>query len=729
MHNKTKGGYEVKYYYYYKDRNPSNNAENNIIVTSANNSAAELKTVVAKWYYTIRNIALIGLMIVLAYVGIRMMISSTASEKSKYKQMLGDWVIAMCLIFVMQFIMILANNVTESITLLFSSVADENQHVTVIAEADKNLINAVKEAGLGDTVQGDSIIWPSNLMGKARLMAQQQNGTPEYVGYGLCYMVLVIFTVIFTITYAKRLLYIVFFSIIAPLVALTYPIDKMNDGKAQAFNMWLKEYIFNLLIQPFHLLLYTVLISTAFDLAGTNIIYTLVAMGFMIPAEKFLRKMFGFDKAGTPGFLEGATGAAFAMHGLHSLEKIAGRGPGAKNKNNENSKDSNKIDFMDRGADSGNKTSNLIESMADPELARQQREELRLQQQQEQQDEQQQRQDEQEQHQQELQQQLQQQRQQQEQQQIQHQQEQQEIRQQQDEPEQQEEQQQIQGQEDLLQQIQLQRQPQRQQQQRLEDWNKTPGKYAGARFRNLRRAYANQFSRENVLKNIGQTAKGVIKTGSSIAVGAGGAMIGAAAGIASGNLDSVGKNAIAGAYSGSAIGTGMANYGINKVESGIAQNKIAHEEALKEMYGDNYSDYIKQRKDDLFKRDSGMREMYSREFSNELEGLNRKERKKKLDNIMNAANEYRTHGVTDNGTIVKAMKMDINSEDAARMTDDEKFEAWTDKEKIAAAKLSGVAKSGKDLETTIKRFKSTAGISDEQAQTMERRIRKINDIY
>ena len=28
----------------------------------------------------------------------------------------------------------------------------------------------------------------------------------------------------------------------------------------------------------------------AFDLAGTNIIYSLVAIGFMVPAEKLLRK-------------------------------------------------------------------------------------------------------------------------------------------------------------------------------------------------------------------------------------------------------------------------------------------------------------------------------------------------------------------------------------------------------------------------------------------------------
>ena len=38
------------------------------------------------------------------------------------------------------------------------------------------------------------------------------------------------------------------------------PIDKLNDGQAQAFNMWLKEFIFNILIQPFHLLIYMVFI-------------------------------------------------------------------------------------------------------------------------------------------------------------------------------------------------------------------------------------------------------------------------------------------------------------------------------------------------------------------------------------------------------------------------------------------------------------------------------------
>ena len=50
---------------------------------------------------------------------------------------------------------------------------------------------------------------------------------------------------------------------IAPLITLTYPLDKISDGKAQAFNMWIREYIFNALIQVVHIMLYIVLISSA----------------------------------------------------------------------------------------------------------------------------------------------------------------------------------------------------------------------------------------------------------------------------------------------------------------------------------------------------------------------------------------------------------------------------------------------------------------------------------
>ncbi len=57
--------------------------------------------------------------------------------------------------------------------------------------------------------------------------------------------------------------------------------------------------MYNLLIQPFHLLIYTILVGSAIELATVSLVYAVVAIYFLMPAEKLLRKFFGFDNAGT----------------------------------------------------------------------------------------------------------------------------------------------------------------------------------------------------------------------------------------------------------------------------------------------------------------------------------------------------------------------------------------------------------------------------------------------
>ena len=172
----------------------------------------------------------------------------------------------------------------------------------------------------GETETSDVVTWPTNLMGKLRLQAQMSNGDVSFIGYAICFAMLVFYTVFFTFTYLKRVVYLAFLTIIAPFVALTYPIDKISDGSAQGFNKWIKEYVFNLLIQPLHLILYTVLISSAFELSSTNIIYSIVAIGFLIPAEKVMRSLFGFEKASTAGSLAGAAiGGSLINQGLNKL--------------------------------------------------------------------------------------------------------------------------------------------------------------------------------------------------------------------------------------------------------------------------------------------------------------------------------------------------------------------------------------------------------------------------
>ncbi len=324
-------------------------------------TAAVLKTTVSNWYTILRDIALVASLSILVYIGIRIMISTTASDKSKYKQMLMDWIVAICLLFTMHYIMSFSNLAVNKVIKVIdttginpdSTTNTEIQQPEFYTISDKKVVKKAYET-LVEKADGKSpydgyftngkdgeMYWPAeNFMQQARINAQlldDENETYIALGWKLIYVALVVFTFIFLFTYLKRVLYMTFLTIIAPLVALTYPIDKMNDGKAQAFNTWFKEYIFNLLIQPMHLILYMILVGSAMDFASKNIIYVLVALFFMVPAEKLLRTFFGFEKAKTPGLFAGPGGAALMMSGFKGL---LGKRPPSSSKSSSSSSSS-----------------------------------------------------------------------------------------------------------------------------------------------------------------------------------------------------------------------------------------------------------------------------------------------------------------------------------------------------------------------------------------------------
>ena len=316
--------HEGAQYYYYLDDNGDE------VKTSNQNSAVILRKTISSWYKALRNICLVLMLSVLVYIGIRMLLSSVASDKAKYLTMLKDWFIGLCLLFLMHYIMAFSVTLTEKLTDVIKTTVNEDAYMVVIEANDK-----IKEAvdadhlNMPDTIQTDSgdgkeyLYWPTNLMGSLRLQLQMESYGAQYVGLSICFLILCLFTLYFTIVYLKRVLYMAFLTLIAPLVALTYCIDKLNDGQAQGFNKWFKEYIFNLLIQPMHLLLYYILVTSAFELASTNVIYSIVALGFMIPAEKLLRSLFGFEKAHTPPEL----GPAGAMLAGSALSHLLNKGP------------------------------------------------------------------------------------------------------------------------------------------------------------------------------------------------------------------------------------------------------------------------------------------------------------------------------------------------------------------------------------------------------------------
>lgn len=363
-------------------------------------TAIELRPVISKWYFALRNLAIVALLSILVYIGIRILISSSADDKAKYKQRMMDWLVAMCLLFFMHYIMAFAVKLTEEITKAVNSM-NEPYYIT-FGDSDSKLKDYKYEAGSGDS-EGENIfnvsdelgktlydnniitdyngkyifMWPTNLTGKARIELQleptedltEDDIEMRQFGYTVIYLALVMYTILFLFRYLKRVMMLAFLTIIAPLMAMTYPLDKLQDGSAQGFNTWLKEYIFNLLIQPVHLILYTVLIGASMDLVADNIVFALVALGFILQAEKILRKFFGFEKASTVAG-GSALGGALAMQGISQMSKlIAKGGKGGKSGGGENG-NNGKTNPKLRTADKGKDTNGLLDKDREEQNAR-----------------------------------------------------------------------------------------------------------------------------------------------------------------------------------------------------------------------------------------------------------------------------------------------------------------------------------------------------------------------
>lgn len=223
---------------------------------------------IAMWYYVIRNITIIGLLITLIYIGIRMAISTVAETKAKYKSMLINWVVSFIIVFFIHYIMI--------------AILQMNQ---VLIDTIKSTMGA--EEALYDTIRNESyaiqasVGWPATIM----------------------YILLIYLLIRFLIVYIKRFLTVGILTFLAPIVAIGYSIDKIKDNKSQSLSNWLRDYTINVIIQSVHCLLYMMFISLAFNIAGKSIrgvLLALLLVNFVLKAEKIFKEIFGIkSKSGS----------------------------------------------------------------------------------------------------------------------------------------------------------------------------------------------------------------------------------------------------------------------------------------------------------------------------------------------------------------------------------------------------------------------------------------------
>ena len=220
---------------------------------------------ISKYYYVMRNLSIAILLGILLYIGIRMAISTVASEEAKYKKMLKDWAISLVLVFVLQYIMIITFFINNSLVEVLETMDP-------FKNSEWNIIT--------------KLITPSLIPIK---------GWKETIVYGS----FVIATLAFVLMYVKRTIVLGFLIVISPLITITYSIDKIGDGKSQALNTWLKEFVFTVIVQPFHCIMYIVFygsIMSSLDGDGLgNVIFAVASAFFMLKAEDIIRKIFGIQ--------------------------------------------------------------------------------------------------------------------------------------------------------------------------------------------------------------------------------------------------------------------------------------------------------------------------------------------------------------------------------------------------------------------------------------------------
>lgn len=273
----------------------------------------EFRKNIAMWYYVLRFIATAILLAILVYIGIRMAISTVAEEKAKYKKMIVDWVTSIALLYLLHYIIVFVIEVNTALIDMLTAVADETDMGIIIAGLLTTAVSPV--SGIG--------------------------------GWAACilYVIFIWQTLKFFIMYAKRMITIGFLILISPLITITYSIDRAGDQKAQALNSWLKEFIYNVLIQPFHCILYLSFAQTAFKAVSFGnpdevltffgravldwgdgdskiaiMIFAILCLTFVNSGEKIIRDIFGFNRASHVGDL--ATAAAVATGAFSQVQKI-----------------------------------------------------------------------------------------------------------------------------------------------------------------------------------------------------------------------------------------------------------------------------------------------------------------------------------------------------------------------------------------------------------------------
>ena len=268
----------------------------------------KIKGLVATWFYILRLLSIAAMLIVLIVIGIKMAISTVASDKAVYKRMLVDWLAGFIVLIFIHYgiyatikINEIAVSTVEHFAVELNRDKIENLELMQLAETSDTDLNEGNEEGTSGYTNDELEI---KVYEEIRTRAYDPKLSVGLTGM-IMYMTLVYFAVRYTIVYVKRYFTVIVLTLMGPPLGVAYALQKALSGNTPSMKKWTSEFISTVFIQVIHAILYGVFVIQALILSLGSVagmIIALVFMNYVLKADKLFRKIF---KIGTGGSIAG----------------------------------------------------------------------------------------------------------------------------------------------------------------------------------------------------------------------------------------------------------------------------------------------------------------------------------------------------------------------------------------------------------------------------------------
>ena len=257
----------------------------------------QIREGIKTWYYVLRNIAIMVMVVVLMYVAIRMLLNmytESPENKARYKEMMIAWIKALSTLIIMHIIIYTVIAFNTDIIETIKDVA----HIDDPRLQNLNVI--LLERALDIRL---SISFPATIL----------------------YVMVTFLTIQYFFVYLKRFILVLILIISGPFIIVKTAYESTGKSVSKTYSKWLYDLIINVMEQSIHALFYALFVRSLFEGAMENLLGFLIfwfVLKSMLKLSATVIKLFKFNsKSGSVGSMPAERGKGLMTFAKFQLAK------------------------------------------------------------------------------------------------------------------------------------------------------------------------------------------------------------------------------------------------------------------------------------------------------------------------------------------------------------------------------------------------------------------------